>query len=41
MTGGAVAKNRTSISTWSGTPGLGFHYGVNPAQPDGKITQTG
>ncbi len=41
VTGGAVAKNGTPISTWSGTPGLGFHYGVNPSEPDGRIPQTG
>lgn len=41
VTGGAVAKNGTPISTWPGSPGLGFHYGVNPTEPDGKIPQTG
>ncbi len=41
VTGAGLAKNGTPISTWSGTPGLGFHYGVNPSDPDGKIPQSG
>jgi hypothetical protein len=39
--GAALAKNGTPISSWAGTPGLGFHYGVDPADPDGKIPQSG
>jgi len=41
VTGAGLAKDGTPISTWSGSPGLGFHYGVNPADPDGKIPQSG
>ena len=41
VTGAGLAKNGTPISTWSGSPGLGFHYGVDPADPDGKIPQSG
>ena len=39
--GAGLAKNGTPISSWAGTPGLGFHYGVDPSTPDGKITQSG
>lgn len=39
--GAAVAKNGTPISTWAGSPGLGFHYGVDPKDPDGQIPQSG
>jgi hypothetical protein len=41
VAGAGLAKDGTPISTWSGTPGLGFHFGVNPADPDGKIPQSG
>jgi len=41
VTGAGLAKDGTPISTWSGTPGLGFHFGVDPADPDGKIPQSG
>ena len=41
VTGAGLAKDGTPISTWSGSPGLGFHYGVNPGDPDGKIPQSG
>jgi hypothetical protein len=41
VTGAGLAKDGTPISTWSGTPGLGFHYGINPGDPDGKISQSG
>lgn len=41
VTGAGLAKDGTPISAWSGTPGLGFHYGINPADPDGKIPQSG
>lgn len=40
-TGAGLAKDGTPISTWSGTPGLGFHYGVDPADPDQRIPQSG
>jgi hypothetical protein len=39
--GHGAREDGTPISTWSGTPGLGFHFGVNPADPDGKIPQSG
>jgi hypothetical protein len=38
--GAGLAKNGTPISSWAGTPGLGFHYGVDPSTPDGKIPQS-
>ena len=38
--GAALAKNGTPISSWAGSPGLGFHYGVDPSTPDGKIPQS-
>jgi hypothetical protein len=41
VAGAGLAKDGTPISAWSGTPGLGFHYGVDPGAPDGKIPQTG
>jgi hypothetical protein len=41
VAGAALAKNGTPISTWSTTPGLGYHYGVNPADPDRTIPQSG
>jgi hypothetical protein len=41
VTGAGLAKDGTPISAWSGTPGLGFHYGINPADPDGRIPQSG
>jgi hypothetical protein len=41
VTGAALAKDGTPISTWSGTPGLGFHYGIEPSAPDRTIPQTG
>jgi hypothetical protein len=41
VAGAGLAKDGTPISTWSGTPGLGFHYGVEPNTPDGKIPQSG
>jgi hypothetical protein len=39
--GAGLAKNGTPISSWAGSPGLGFHYGVDPGTPDGKIPQSG
>ena len=41
VAGAGLAKDGTPISAWSGSPGLGFHYGVNPGDPDGKIPQSG
>ena len=41
VAGAGLAKDGTPISAWSGSPGLGFHYGIDPATPDGKIPQTG
>jgi len=41
VTGAGLAKDGTPISTWSGTPGLGYHYGVDPTDADGKIPQSG
>jgi len=41
VTGAGLAKNGTPISTWSATPGLGFHYGISLSDPDGKIPQSG
>ena len=41
VTGAGLAKDGTPISTWSGTPGLGFHYGISPADPDRAIPQSG
>ena len=39
--GAGLAKNGTPISSWAGSPGLGFHYGVDPGTADGKIPQSG
>ena len=41
VAGAGLAKDGTPISTWSGSPGLGFHYGIDASTPDGKIPQTG
>ncbi len=41
VTGAGVAKDGTPISAWSGTAGLGFHYGINPADPDRTVPQSG
>jgi hypothetical protein len=41
VAGAGLAKDGTPISAWSGSPGLGFHYGIDPSTPDGKIPQTG
>ena len=41
VAGAGLAKDGTPISTWSGSPGLGFHYGIDASTPDGKISQTG
>jgi hypothetical protein len=41
VAGAGLAKDGTPISTWSGSPGLGFHYGIEASSPDGTIPQTG
>lgn len=41
VTGAGLAKDGTPISTWSGSPGLGFHYGVNAGDTDRTIPQSG
>jgi hypothetical protein len=41
VTGAGLAKDGTPISTWSVTPGLGYHYGINGGDPDRAIPQTG
>ena len=41
VAGAGLARDGTPISAWSGSPGLGFHFGVDPGQPDGTIPQTG
>ena len=40
VAGAGLAKDGTPISTWSGSPGLGFHYGINPGDPDRAIPQS-
>jgi hypothetical protein len=39
--GAGLAEDGTPISTWAATPGLGYHYGTNPADPDRVIPQGG
>jgi hypothetical protein len=41
VTGAGLARDGTPVSAWSGTPGLGYHYGIDPKDPDGRIPQTG
>jgi hypothetical protein len=41
VAGAGLAKDGTPISTWSVTPGLGYHYGINGGDPDRAIPQTG
>jgi hypothetical protein len=41
ITGAGLAKDGTPISTWSVTPGLGYHYGINGGDPDRSIPQSG
>jgi hypothetical protein len=41
VAGAGLARDGTPISAWSGTPGLGFHYGVEPSTADGSIPQSG
>jgi hypothetical protein len=41
VAGAGLAKDGTPISTWSGSPGLGYHYGISLSDPDRAIPQTG
>ncbi len=41
VAGAGLAKDGTPISTWSVTPGLGYHYGINGGDPDRSIPQSG
>jgi hypothetical protein len=41
VAGAGLAKDGTPISTWSVTPGLGYHYGVTGSEPDRAIPQSG
>jgi hypothetical protein len=41
VAGAGIAKDGTPISTWSVSPGLGYHYGINGGDPDRAIPQTG
>jgi hypothetical protein len=41
VAGAGLAKDGTPISTWSGSPGLGYHYGINSSDPDRAIPQSG
>jgi hypothetical protein len=41
VAGAGLAKDGTPISTWSVTPGLGYHYGINAGDPDRAIAQSG
>jgi hypothetical protein len=41
VAGAGLAKDGTPISTWSVSPGLGYHYGVNGGDPDRSIPQSG
>ena len=41
VAGAGFAKDGTPISTWSGTPGLGFHYGIEPTTADHDLAQSG
>jgi hypothetical protein len=41
VAGAGLAKDGTPISYWSGTRGLGFHYGTDTSTPDGKFAQSG
>jgi len=40
-TGAGLARDGTPISAWASTGQLGFHYGVDPGDPDGTVPQTG
>ena len=41
VAGAGLAKDGTPISTWSGSPGLGYHYGISAGDPDRFVPQTG
>ena len=41
VAGAGLAKDGTPISTWSVSPGLGYHYGINGSDPDRAIPQSG
>jgi hypothetical protein len=41
VAGAGLAKDGTPISTWSVSPGLGYHYGISGGDPDRSIPQTG
>jgi hypothetical protein len=41
VAGAGLAKDGTPISTWSVSPGLGYHYGINGGDPDRSIPQSG
>jgi hypothetical protein len=41
VAGAGLATDGTPISTWSVTPGLGYHYGINGGDPDRSIPQSG
>ena len=41
VAGAGLAKDGTPISTWSVSPGLGYHYGISGSDPDRAIPQTG
>jgi hypothetical protein len=41
VAGAGLAKDGTPISTWSVSPGLGYHYGINGNDPDRAIPQSG
>ena len=40
-TGAGLARDGTPVSAWASTGQLGFHYGVDPADPDRVVPQTG
>jgi hypothetical protein len=40
VAGAGLAKDGTPISTWSVSPGLGYHYGINGSDPDRAIPQS-
>ena len=41
VAGAGLARDGTPISTWSVSPGLGYHYGIEGGDPDRAIPQTG
>lgn len=40
VAGAGLAKDGTPISTWSVSPGLGYHYGIDGGAPDRAIPQS-